>query len=431
MTDRTQAGDARLPARLLLLSIAYLGFISLGLPDPVAGVAWPSVRAAFALEQSRFGLIFLGLGVGYCASGFFGGKLTHVLGLGNLLWSSSALVAVAMFASGGAPAWPVIVGAAVVWGLGSGGIDAGLNAYAARHFSARHMNWLHACYSLGAMLGPLVMTAMVVRLGNWRLGYAAVGGALGLMAVLFLITRRGWSEPGAATAVAALDGPPDEPLDVPSQVPRSPVGIRGALAEPLVRLHVVLFFLYVGLEFTVGQWCFTLLTESRGFEPEIAGLLAGAYYGAIGVGRIIAGIVSHRIGLDRLVRLAMLTALAGAALYAFAGPAAADGLRLGVAGLDVVGLMAVGLGLAPIFPCLMTRTPQRLGAAVSTHAVGFQVSAGMLGAALVPGLAGLLAEQMGLETVAHFALLLAVLLAGTHEWVIYRAARPSIASIRP
>ena len=121
-------------ATALLLVIAYIGFISLGLPDPLAGVAWPSVRHTFSLPQSSFGLLFIALGCGYCASGFFGGKLTHMLGLGNLLWISSGLVAIAMFASGLAPVWPLLIAAAVVWGLGSGGIDAGLNAYVSSHF---------------------------------------------------------------------------------------------------------------------------------------------------------------------------------------------------------------------------------------------------------------------------------------------------------
>ena len=156
--------------QLLLLTIAYLGFISLGLPDPVAGVAWPSVRDTFSLHQSGFGLVFIALGCGYCASGFFGGKLTSLLGLGNLLWISSGLVAIAMWGSGLAPVWPLFVASAVIWGLGSGGIDTGLNSYVSNHFSARHMNWLHACYSIGATVGPLMMTAVLVRAGSWRLG---------------------------------------------------------------------------------------------------------------------------------------------------------------------------------------------------------------------------------------------------------------------
>src|SRR4051794_20161193 len=109
MTQKQVAAADRTPTGALLLAVAYVGFVSLGLPDTVAGVAWPSVRDAFTLPQSGFGLVFVGLGCGYCASGFFGGKLTHALGLGNLLWLSSALVALAMFGSGLAPAWPLFV----------------------------------------------------------------------------------------------------------------------------------------------------------------------------------------------------------------------------------------------------------------------------------------------------------------------------------
>ena len=395
--EKSLAGADVTRTGVLLLAIAYLGFVSLGLPDPVAGVAWPSVRDTFSLPQSGFGLVFLALGCGYCASGFFGGTLTHALGLGNLLWVSSGLVAVAMFGSGLAPAWPLFVACAVVWGLGSGGIDAGLNAYASGHFSARHVNWLHACYGLGATLGPLLMTAVVVRVGSWRLGYALVGGALLAMTALFFVTRRRWGEPPRPA-----DGEPGRP-----------VGIRAALREWLVWLQIVVFFVYVGLEFTVGQWSFTLLTESRGVRADVAGALAGGYYGAIGVGRVLSGAVAHRVGVDRLVRFSMTAVLGGATLFAFGSPVE----------VAHVGLAVIGLGLAPVFPCLMARTPQRLGAEHAAHAVGFQVSAGMLGAALVPGLAGLLVEKTSLESVALFAVLLAVLLFIMHELLLSGARR--------
>lgn len=409
-TSPTAVGDRGLG---LLLAIAYLGFISLGLPDPVAGVAWPSMREAFRLHQSSFGLIFIGLGAGYCVSAFFGGKLTHALGLGNLLWISSALVAAAMFACGAAPAWGVIVAAAIVWGLGSGGIDAGLNAYVAAHFSARHMNWLHACYSVGATLGPLMMTAMIVELGSWRGGYHVVGGVLAAMAALFLATRRRWDEPLPARldhSAPAANTPPAATGDAakPAAIP-----IRTVLADGLVRLQIALFFLYVGLEFTVGQWAFTLLTEGRGLSEELAGTLAGGYYGAIGVGRIVSGAVASRIGLDRLLRLTMLTALVGTLIYAFGSTFDVGGIQLAN-----IGLIVIGLGLAPVFPCLMARTPERLGHDFAAHAVGFQVSGSMIGAALVPTAAGLIVERFGLETVGGFCVLLAVFLFAVHEWLL-------------
>jgi fucose permease len=398
---------------LLLLAIAYVGFVSLGLPDPVAGVAWPSVRETFGLEQAQFGWVFIALGCGYCTSGFFGGRLTHALGLGNLLWISSALVAVAMIGSGLAGGWWVIVVSGAVWGLGSGGIDAGLNAYASRHFSARHMNWLHACYSIGATVGPWLMTLAIVTAGSWRAGYGIVGGLLAAMACVFAVTRERWND-GASGG----DGIAKDSVTATTEAAGAQSVAAGVvLREPLVWLQCLLFFLYVGLEFSVGQWCFTLLTESREVPRDWAGTITGGYYAAIGVGRVLAGAVAHRLGLDRLIRIAMVTAIVGAAIYAWGEPSA----------VGFAGVIVVGLGLAPIFPSLMTRTGERLGPAYATHAVGFQVSAGMLGAAVMPSVAGVIAEAWGLESVALFAVAQAVMLAAVGELVAVVAVRRKFA----
>ena len=113
-----------------------------------------------------------------------------------------------------------------------------------------------------------------------------------------------------------------------------------------------------------------------------------------------------------MIRIAMVTAIVGAAIYAWGEPSA----------VGIAGLIIVGLGLAPIFPSLMTRTGERLGAAYATHAVGFQVSAGMLGAAVMPSVAGVIAEAWGLESVALFAVVQAVLLLLIHEFLLRTAA---------
>jgi fucose permease len=353
------------------------------------------VRETFSLPQSGFGLVFIALGCGYFTSSFFGGKLTFALGIGTLLTVSSFLVAAAMFGKALAPVWPVFVASGVVWGLGSGAIDTGLNAYAASHFSARQLNWLHAFYSLGATLGPLLMTVMLDQAGSWRLGYALVGGVTLTMTVSFLLTRRRWGGPSRPALGAAAE----------------PVSMRAALRHPLVWLQTAVFFLYCGLEFMAGQWAFTLFTESRHVRKDVAGVLAGGYFGAIGAGRVLAGVVADRTGVDRLVRLSMLAAILGAVLLAFGSPVE----------VGFVGLALIGLGLAPVFPCMMARTPHRLGAGYAAHAVGFQVSAAMLGAAAVPAAAGLMAERMGLEAVPRFAAALAVLLWATHEILLFRA----------
>jgi fucose permease len=185
---------------------------------------------------------------------------------------------------------------------------------------------------------------------------------------------------------------------------------------------MAVFFLYTGLEVTVGQWAFTVLTEARGVSAGVAGTWAGAYWGMIGVGRVAFGVVVPRFGTDRLLRLGLLMSLAGAGLLAAPLPPAAAFL----------GLMLLGFGLAPVYPGLMTRTPQRLGPALSAHAVGFQVGAAMIGAAAVPGGLGLVASGYGLEAVPAGAVVLAAVVWGLHEVLLRTgAAGNGIVTVEP
>jgi fucose permease len=377
---------------LLLIALAYVGFISLGLPDAVIGVAWPSVRDAFDLLQGAAGLVFVASGLGYFVTSFLSGRLTHALGIGLLLAASTALVAAAMFGFASSPLWALFIACAVVHGLGSGAIDAGLNGYAAHHLSARHINWLHACYCFGAMLGPLLMTAVLTSGRRYSAGYLAVGGVMIALAALFLVTRPRW---GQASAGEAAEGR---------------VGTWDAIRHPAVLLQMTVFFLYTGVEMSLSQWTFTVLTEARGVNPGPAGVAVGAYWGSIGAGRVVFGLVADRVGIDRLLRYCLLAAAGGAVLFAVPLPA----------GAAIAGLALAGIGLAPVFPCLMTRTPQRLGLAVSAHAVGFSVGAAMIGAAAVPAALGLIASGAGLGAVPVAAALLAALVWLLHESMIRR-----------
>jgi fucose permease len=185
------------------------------------------------------------------------------------------------------------------------------------------------------------------------------------------------------------------------------------LRHPTAWLQMMLFFVYTGLEVTVGQWSFTILTEARQVPEETAGLWVTAYWGSILAGRILFGFVVERLGIDRLLRLGILTAVAGTVLFAL-NPSGT---------LSAVALVLAGLGLASVYPNTMTRTPQRLGQEMAAHAIGLQVSAAMLGAAVLPGLSGLVAQRLGLETVTLVAVGMALVLCLLHESVLSASLR--------
>jgi fucose permease len=391
--ERTRQMNRHIRARpgYLLLALAFIGFISLGLPDAVIGVAWPSVRDTFHLRQDAVGMVLVISGVGYLLSSFFAGRLMLTFGIGLVLAVSTGLVAAAMFGFGFSPMWLAFLLCSLVHGLGSGAIDSGLNGYAAHHMSARQMIWLHACYCFGALIGPIVMSTLIASGRHYSAGYSAVGGTMLAMSIMFLITCRSWGESSPVVEKKLL-----------------PVSAGVVLRHSMVWIQMAVFFLYTGLEVTFSQWTFTVLTESRSVSPEAAGIAVGVYWGSIGIGRVVSGFIADRIGIDRLLRFCLIGAGSGALLFAARLPVEAD----------FVGLAFAGLGLAPVFPCLMSRTPQRLGTELSTHAIGFQIGAAMIGAAAVPGMLGVIAGMGGLEAVPIGAVVLFGVLTLLHEALI-------------
>ncbi|WNG35586.1 MFS transporter [Archangium violaceum] len=401
--------------RPALLALAYLAFVSLGLPDAVLGIAWPSIRGAFALPQAALGAVLATSAAAYFLSGLRAGQLIRSLGIGTLLTVSTGLVTLGIAGFSLAPAFAWFLLSACFIGVGSGGIDAGLNTYAARHFGARHMTWLHAAYSTGAALGPVLLTAILARGGGWRAGYVTIGAVLGLLAVSFAVMRRQWGgEQARSGAGEASDasGPAAGDGVTPS------ISTGATLLRPRVWLQIFLFFFYSGVEVTTGQWSYTFLTESRGIDTTVAGTWVSLYWGSLLAGRVLLGFIVERVGSVRLLRLCSGTAILGAILFAIPGIPAA------------IGLAIIGFSLAPIFPGLMSETPRRIGVEAAAHAVGFQVSAATLGVATLPSLAGLLSERFGLEVVAPMIAICAVLFTVLHEVLVAVSDRGTTAPAR-
>lgn len=397
----------RTPAALLA-ALSFLAFVSLGLPDGVAGVAWPSVRATYGLPVSHLGLLLAAGVTGYFLASFNSGTLVARLGIGGLLFWSSVFVVVGLIGYAVSPGWWVMVAFGLFTGLGSGAIDAGINAYAAHHFSPRSMTWLHACYGLGAMLGPLLMTAVLTTRGSWREGYALLAVLLAGMTAAFFFTRRWWESDGRSASPEA-----------PGAAPEPPAGVGETLARPSVWLAVVFFFVYTGTEVAAGQWSYSLFVESpaRRIAPATAGVWVGIYWGGLMAGRVVFGALANHVSPRLIVRVTSASLPVGALLL-WLNPTPL---------VSFLGLALMGFMFAPIFPLMMSLTPARVGPRYATHAVGFQVAAATLGAAALPWAAGALAKRMGLEVIGPYLLVASLALPLLHELLVLATAGPRAA----
>lgn len=378
-SDVNEARSLRPTLRVLAISLA--AFVMLGLVDGALGVAWPSIRDVFDRDISDLGLLLAFGGIGYLTASAGYGWLHPRLGTGTLLGIGGALLVLGLTGVAGSPQWLMVVASTVLLGLGGGLIDTGMNAHAALVFDVGSINLLHACYGVGATLGPVAITMSLLATDAWRTGYAVMAGIQMLVAFAIWTRRSTW-----AGAEPDLSG--DPPV----------VGRRGQ-----AWLMLFLFFLYTGAEVATGQWAFTLLTEGRGMSTAAAGTWVAIYWGGLTVGRFGFGMVGERLSSSRILGGSMLVALAGVGL-----------VWVDPFGLGAVGLPLAGLGFAAVFPTLVSLTPARIGRLRSTRSIGFQLAAANIGAASVPWALGLVAGIFGVEALAPGLFSAAAVLAILH-----------------
>jgi len=367
-----------------LIALAYLSFVSLGLPDGLNGVAWPSIRDYFHLPVDALGSLLVMFTAGYLLSSFMSGRILAQIGLGSLLALSCFGTSIGLLGYALAPAWWVMVALGVLSGLGAGAIDAGLNTFAASNFSARMVNWLHACYGVGAATGPVIMTSVLASGQVWQSGYAIVAAWQMLLALCFAVTARLW---------------PKQTTDV-HQASETRIPNARTLKLPVMWISILVFFLYTGMEAAAGTWSYTLFTQSRAVTMMTAGFWVSVYWVALTVGRLLAGIAVGVVPANRLLRVCV----AAMALGALA-------IWLNIANVvSFLGLGLLGLSSAPVFPSLIATTPLRLGSEHVGNGVGFQIAAAVLGQSLLPALIGVLAGKFGLESIGPSLFVFVVIL---------------------
>ncbi len=372
----------------LLLATVYLAFISLGLPDSVLGVAWPGMRASLGQDLASAGLITLVLTVGSALSSFVGGRVLARWGTGPVVTVSGLLTGLALLGFALSPSFALLLLLAVPLGLGAGAVDARLNQFVAAHYSARHMNWLHGCWGVGATLGPLIMASALTSATGWRQGYLWIGGVqLGLV-LLFLLVLPLWQRHQAQAAESAAVSP---------TTPKGPAPTLALWLAP------ALYLAYAAVEISTGLWAGSLLVDGRGLDAKTAALWVSCFFGAIMLGRFATGLLTLRLGNRQLVRLGIAVASVGAALFS------SNALP---APLSLAGLVLLGLGCAPIYPCLMHETARRFEPVTAAKVISRQVGFAYVGAAIVPAALGYLATAAGLGAImpAVLAALLLLLL---------------------
>ncbi len=356
----------------LLKLIAAIAYVGLGLPDAMLGIAWPGMRAEFEVPLDRLGLILASTFSGYLVSSTLAHWMARHLGIGLLLVASSSLMTLVVLGFALTNYFPILVLIGFFGGIGGGAIDASMNSFTAHRFSLRMINWLHGCWGIGAFCGPLLMTAVLVNGSSWRVGYGIVAVLLAINAILLFQTRWHWSYEEAS----------------PNTLSTNPYWLD-VIRDRQVVGQCCLFFVYTGIESTVGQLLFTFWTEGTGLNEGLAGAAITAYWLAFTLSRFGIGALSVRWDGKQILNASALISIFLATIILIP--------NMNYLGLSAVALL--GASIAPIFPTWIGITPRTVEPNYASAAIGYQVASAAIGIALIPWTIALISRMTTLHAI--------------------------------
>ncbi|MDQ6659461.1 MAG: MFS transporter, partial [Chloroflexota bacterium] len=350
----------------------------------------PSLSMFYHVGDAVIGLFFLVSSLGYFLSALSSGLLTERLGLRWLLLLGTVAFLLGLLGFGLELPFILLLPARLLIGLGVGMLETGLNIYVTalpRHTAL--LNYLHAFYGVGALIGPLVASMILALQWGWNNIYLLLGG----LSLLLLF--------GLGVFFGA------KPLDTSTQKDNQPIKgnvLTAALRLPIVWFATIFLLVYVGIEVSLGNWGYSFLLEARQQGTVQAGWIVSGYWLGLTLGRFTLQNIAERLGVGTtdLMYACMVGIIIGLLLI-WLIPAGATA---------ALGFCFIGFSLGPIYPLTVAITPKLVPARVGPSAIGLLVSVSILGLALFPWIAGILLQNIGSWSLLPYTLGLTIVMLG-------------------
>ena len=375
---------------VFLLAIIYLSFISLGLPDALLGAAWPNMYPQFQVPVSYAGIISMIIALGTIISSLQSDRLTRKFGTGKVTAVSVGITALALWGFSISHSFILLCLWAIPYGLGAGSVDASLNNYVALHYSSKHMSWLHCMWGVGATLGPYIMGAVLTGGATWNTGYRIISVLQIVLTAVLVFSLPKWKGQNTSSG---------------ETVHGKALSLKEILAIPGAKAVMICFFCYCAIESTTMLWASSYLHLSKGVDAKTAASFAGMFCIGITIGRGINGFIAMKLKDCQMIRMGQAIILTGIIVMI---------LPFGKT-VSLIGFSLIGLGCAPVYPCIIHSTPSHFGAERSQAIIGVQMASAYVGTCLMPPLFGLIANHISIRLLPVYLLILLALMVYMHE----------------
>ncbi|MDU2489154.1 MAG: MFS transporter [Clostridium celatum] len=379
----------------LLLAVIYLAFISLGLPDSLLGSVWPTIYQEFNVPVSYAGAIFMIISAGTIFSSLQSDRLTKLLGTGKVTAFSVLMTAIALFGFSISNSYWMLVLWAIPYGLGAGSVDASLNNYVALHYKSHHMSWLHCMWGVGASVGPYIMSFALLNGQTWNMGYRYISLIQIALTIIIMLSLPLWKKAPITGEMQKVESGNNK---------NKALTLKEIFNIPGAKQVMLMFFCYCALEQTTGLWASSYLVLQHGLDLDVAASYGSLFFIGITVGRAISGFITMKLNDKQMIYLGQGIILIGIILIC---------LPFGHQ-IALIGLVTIGLGCAPIYPCIIHSTPNNFGADKSQAVIGVQMASAYVGNLLMPPLFGIIANHISVRVFPIYLLLILIVMVVMH-----------------
>jgi fucose permease len=345
----------------MITRLAYSCLLMVGVNSGWLGPFLPQISRTSHLPIESAGLIVSSSAAGYFISLLIAGEINQSLSAQKILVGAMVLFTAGLGWLAIATGLAGLLCAGFIIGLANGGIDIGANALIVelnRERLASALNYLHVLFGVGALLGPLIVSAAFAsRVPYW---WVFGGGAVVCAAIGF-----------------RLGTTPAHEVRIPPE-PGNENGFLPMLSRPVIWAISTMMFLYVGAEIGIGTWLFLYLHTAGALSPMLASSGVSLYWLGLVCGRVFGGRLGHHIALPQFTMLSSSLS-AVALLILIAAPTAG--------GLAASAIFLIGFGYGPVFPNMIAvgaaRFPSEVGRMTSIVVAG-----GAIGAIIAPWIMG-------------------------------------------
>ena len=377
-----------------LLAVIYLSFISLGLPDSLLGSVWPTIYQEFNVPVSYAGAIFMIISAGTIFSSLQSDRLTKLLGTGKVTAFSVLMTAIALWGFSVSSSYWMLVLWAIPYGLGAGSVDASINNYVALHYKSHHMSWLHCMWGVGASIGPYIMSFALLNNQGWNMGYRYISILQLGLSIIIMLSLPLWKKQPIVNDTDSIDE------NRSSKV----LTLKEIISIPGIKQLMLMFFCYCALEQTTMLWASSYLVLQHGFDLELATSYGSLFFIGITVGRAISGFITLKLNDKQMIYLGQAIILIGVILM----------ILPFTHNISLIGLVIIGLGCAPIYPCIIHSIPSNFGADKSQSIIGVQMASAYIGNLLMPPLFGIIANHISPVLFPVYLLLILIVMVVMH-----------------